>query len=291
MVKPKPVTCRECGRRRVKALVTHPITGNQRRTPVKLCQECHSKTIDYPFFNSSFGQWLRRAFQRQCTNSIPKDTHELRGVMYLWKFYRKACGFHSDGEEVLKTYDYQLCHIDPVKGDDGSIGRLVSSNLIIAPTKLNRELSNIPYPYTSKESVTLGDPINDDNFTSICRERYDIPLLISEFCLIPVKRGKELPVFKSSGVDVPTTLSKELKRLGYPISHIIPMVVGAEERAIDIYDTFFKVGGTLACNLLIKDGMHCPSSRIEYDFTTPYERNKLNKIKRETRKNEEEEWW
>lgn len=69
------------------------------------------------------------------------------------------------------------------------------------------------------------------------------------------------------------------------------MVVGAEERAIDIYDTFFKVGGTLACNLLIKDGMHCPSSRIEYDFTTPYERNKLNKIKRETRKNEEEEWW
>jgi hypothetical protein len=289
MAKQTPVTCRECGKRKVKAITTNPITGVKRRSTIKICQECHIKTIDYRFFKSSFGQWLRNAFQRQCTNSIPENTNELRGVLHLWKFYRKACGFNSDGEEVTKAYDYHLCHIDPIKGKDGLIGRLTYSNLMIAPAALNRQHSNLPYPFTSKQSVSKGEPITDDNFKVICRERYDLSLLAAQFCLIPQKRSKSLPVFKSDGVNMSITLSSELKRLGYPVNYIIPIVIEADKLANEVYDTFFKVGGALAVNLLVQHSIPCPNGLIDYDFTLPCDRIKLAKDKVKARKQEEQQ--
>ncbi len=295
MAKQRPVTCRECGKRRVKALTINPITGKQRRSTINICQDCHSKTIDYKFFSSSFGQWLRRAFQRQCTNSIPKNTNELRDLIYLWKFYRKACGFKSDGEVVTKTYDYQLCHIDPLKGENGLVGKLISTNLMIAPAQLNRELSNLPFPYNTQQSVQKGEEITDDNFKEICRQRYNLPLLAAEFCMIPQKKNKALPVFESLGVDVQTTLSKELKRLGFPVDHIIEESVShkhnktPEAIALDIFDTFFKVGGTLAVSQLNnyresndEDGLSKESIKklLEYDYTLPSEKLRLSREKR-----------
>ena len=287
MVKQKPVTCRECGKRKMKALTTNPLTGKQRRSTIKICQGCHAKTIDYKFFGSSFGQWLRNAFQRQCTNSIPENNNELRNLLHLWRAYRKACGFSSDGEVITKAYDYHLCHIDPLKGKNGLIGRLSFSNLMIAPAKLNREHSNLPFPYNNKQSVPLGSVINDDNFKMICRERYDLALLTAEFCLIPKKRGKVLPIFKSEGVNIPTTLSMELKRLGYPINHIISDMEDADKIANNIYDDFFKVGGTIASNLLTQHGMQCASSQIDYNFMLPSDRIKLAKDKAKVRRQEE----
>lgn len=288
MSKQQVVTCKECGKRRVKALTTNPITGKQRRSTIKICQDCHSKTIDYKFFSSSFGQWLRRAFQRQCTNSIPSDTNELRALLHLWKFYRQACGFKSDGQEVTKTYDYHLCHIDPIKGEGELVGKLTYSNLMIAPAKLNREHSNLPFPFTSKQSVLKGENITDSNFKDICRERYNLPLLAAEFCLIPQKKGEALTEFTSSGVNISTTLSKELKRLGYPVTQTItnhpPQTI--ERLANGVYDTFFKVGGTLALKELAQHGTQCDNSMIEYDFTLPHERVKMAK---EARKQLEKE--
>lgn len=275
------ITCKTCGQRRVKALVTHPITGKQRRTTVKLCQECHLQTIDYHFFKSSFGQWLRRAFQRQCTNSIPRDTQELRELLHLWLFHKKACGFFSDGEEVVKPFDYHLCHIDPVKGEDGYVGRLVAPNLIIAPAKLNRELSNLPYPFTRGQSVSQGDLITDDNFVSLCRKRYNLTLLIAEFCLSPVKRSKELPIFTINGTEPRQVLSMELRRLGYTHSHFIPYKNDEEDskKINEVFDTFLKVGGVLAVNFLVQYGHTFPSEKLDYDFTLPYDRRKKSKAK------------
>ncbi|MEG3757509.1 hypothetical protein V5096_06070 [Pseudoalteromonas carrageenovora] len=298
MAKQRPVTCRECGKRRVKALTTNPITGKQRRSTISICQDCHTKTIDYKFFSSSFGQWLRRAFQRQCTNSIPADTNELRGLIHLWKFYRKACGFQSDGETVTKTYEYHLCHIDPLKGKGDLVGKLTPSNLMIAPATLNREHSNIPFPYNAQQSVQRGDEITDDNFKQVCRERYNLPLLAAEFCLIPQKKDKALPVFESRGVDIPTTLSKELKRLGFPVEHFIDESFfdgyneTAKALAIDVFDTFFKVGGTLALAHLKQYKEENPEDelsssdimdKIKYDYTLPSEKIRLSKEKKKQR--------
>ncbi|MBB1275820.1 hypothetical protein [Pseudoalteromonas sp. SR43-3] len=280
MSKQQVVTCKECGKRRVKALTTNPITGKQRRSTIKICQDCHSNTIDYKFFSSSFGQWLRRAFQRQCTNSIPANTNELRGLLHLWKFYRKACGFNSDGENVSKTYDYHLCHIDPIKGKDGLVGKLTYSNLMIAPAELNREHSNIPFPYTSNQSVLKGEEISDDNFKTICRALYNLPLLAAEFCLLPQKKSDSLPKFQSRGVNIPTTLSKELKRLGYPVTHIIKDDQHADKLANEVYDAFFTVGGTVAIGLLTQYGTSSSSEMIDYDFTLPSDKIRLSKEKR-----------
>lgn len=291
MAKQTPVTCRECGKRKVKALVTNPITGAQRRSPIKICQDCHPKTIDYKFFKSSFGQWLRRAFHRQCTNSIPKDTQELRDLLHLWRFYKAACGFCSDGENVVKTYDYHLCHIDPVKGEDDAVGRLIASNLVIAPAVINRGLSNLPYPFTSKQSVSQGELITDDNFTSICRERYDLSLLTTEFGLNPKKRSKVLKTFKSDGVAPTQVLSMELKRLGYPVSHLITCSENGDKLANEVFEVFFTVGGTLAVNFLAQHGSRWPSSQLDYDFTLPYDRMEQGKARRKENRKEEEEWW
>jgi hypothetical protein len=276
------MTCKNCGQRRVKALVTHPITSKKRRTPVKLCQECHIKTIDYHFFKSNFGQWLRRAFQRQCTNSIPKHTQELRELLHLWRFHKKACGFSSDGEEVVKTFDYHLCHIDPVKGEMGYVGRLVAQNLIIAPAKLNRELSNLPYPFTRKHSVSQGEPITDDIFVSLCRERYDLTLLIAEFCLTAVKHSKVLPIFKSDGTAPNQVLSMELRRLGYTHCHLISDDEYCQ-KVDDVFDTFFKVGGVLAVNFLMQHGETCDGHLFDYDLTLPYDQLRANVARKKER--------
>lgn len=281
---PARITCKECGKRRVKAIVTHPITSKQRRTPLKICQECHGKTMDYRFFSSQFGQWLRKACFRQCTNSIPMDTNELRGLLHVWKFHKKACGFSSDGIEVSKTYNYQLCHIDPVKGPNDLVGRLNFSNLMIAPANLNRELSNLPFPFTSKQSTTRGETITDDNFVTICRERYDLPLLITEFCLTAVKRGRELSIFKSDGIDTAQLLLMELRRLGYPASYKLSTKSDrgvsndeANRIAHDVFETFFKVGGTLASSTLSPHTFGFKDQALEYDFTPPYELLKVKK--------------
>ncbi|WP_105200487.1 hypothetical protein [Pseudoalteromonas sp. T1lg10] len=241
----KRITCKECGKRRVKATIVNPETGKERKTPAKICQECHSKVIDYRFFSSSFGQWLRRAFHRQCTESIPKDTDELGGLIMLWLEFRVASGLCCDGESFSKKYDYQLCHIDPVKGAGGSVGALKPSNLIIAPAELNRRLSNLPYPATSGLSVQRGDPIDDNNFKEVCRQRYDLRRLQRDFDLDVRDKKKDLPVFENNGVYPSLVLLKELNRHGFRTDRLIDEDENPE--LVDsVYETFLKVGGALA---------------------------------------------
>ncbi len=283
--KPLRVTCEKCGKRRQKAITTNPITNQKRKSPKKICQECHEKWIDYRFFDSSFGQWLRYAFKRQCQNSIPEDTADLRDLIHLWKKYVHAKGLSFEGEKVTKKYDYQLCHIDPVKQCDGKIGCLTASNLMIAPETVNRELSNLPYPFTSKSSVPIGEAITDDNFKAICRERYDIKLLIKEFNFV-ISTKKQLNGYSFGGVDSNQVLSMELNRLGYDVNHMINHNDAALRESLvnEVYETFFKVGGVIATGLLAQYGQIIGKGSIEYDFTLPIhkvEQNKENKAMKE----------
>ncbi|WP_462147440.1 hypothetical protein [Pseudoalteromonas gelatinilytica] len=275
------VTCKECGKRRVKATIVNPLTGKKRKTPTKICQECHAKVIDYRFFSSSFGQWLRRAFHRQCTESIPKDTDSLGGLILLWREYRAAIGLCSDGETITKKYDYQICHIDPVKGNNGSVGALVPKNLIIAPKELNLMLSNLPYPTTSGLTVKRGDLINDDNFKQICRERYDLNRLQRDFELNVRDKKNELPVFENSGVHPSLMLLKELNRLGFKTNRVL--LLEHVNLVKSVYETFLTVGGLLAKSEL--EGYknftrEAQESEYIYEALTPAEKKRESKDKR-----------
>ncbi len=288
----KRITCKECGKRRVKATIVNPESGIERKTPAKICQECHSKVIDYQFFNSSFGQWLRGAFKRQCTESIPKTTEELGGVLMLWRACRSASGFYSDGETVSKNYKYELCHIDPVKGSDGKVGLLLAGNLVIAPSHINRKLSNLPYPATSGLSALGGEPIDDDNFREVCRERYDLQRLKRDFMLKPPKKGKGLSTFETIGVSPSKLLAMELNRLGF----VTDLIIDDDEypELVDsVFETFFKVGGALAVAELEgyqEYSRKAISGEISYNMQTPFEKIKESQKRRSaSSKNEEVE--
>lgn len=195
----KRIICKGCSKKRV------PFLGSKGR-PTKFCKECKGGS----FWTSSFGQWFLDAAMRQSPDSMPLNDLDIKDIHDLWKRRQLAQGaryetrrewdygdsFESEEKLVdvsgwTKDFDYQLCHLDPVKGVDFQ-GRLTSKNLVLAPAKVNQSLGNAQEVDHGYRVYTDKPPFKShQQLKAWCTKTYDIAAITNELKLKP--KSTEVP--------------------------------------------------------------------------------------------------
>jgi len=170
---------------------------------------------------------------------MPHDNHDIMEIYQLWKRRKKAQGTSYESIKVYEDdydpfayddpepklveagiwkneYDYHLCHLDPVKGEDFQ-GRLTANNLVIAPASVNQSLGNSQVVDHGYRACT-GTPAFKDNqaIKAWCTNTYDIAFIAQELKLKP--KSKEKPqgdIQSRQGHTTPSQLFvEEVNRLG-----------------------------------------------------------------------------
>ena len=82
------------------------------------------------------------AKRQEYTSTLPKDINELIGLFELYRIQAANQGYEYEYEKLEIINPLDLCHRYPVKGVDNCVGTLTPSNLVLAPSSLNKHLGN-----------------------------------------------------------------------------------------------------------------------------------------------------
>ncbi|HHX8536175.1 TPA: hypothetical protein ACVO0U_003059 [Vibrio alginolyticus] len=160
------------------------------------CNECFGGL----FWKTAFGKWFADAAKRQSPDSMPTDEDDIKRIYGLWCDWKSSCGWELMQGELVKKYEYHICHRDPAKGD-GFQGRFTYGNLMIAGAKVNQSAKN-------QSPIDHGYRVNTDKkpfgtaakVRQWCGGQYKLNQLVDELDLKKYQSRKELAK-DSSAVD------------------------------------------------------------------------------------------
>lgn len=76
--------------------------------------------------------------------------------MELLELFKDRMYANGTGSYRLSYPDnFELCHLSPAKGKDGSRGLLIPANLVVAPALINRTLGNKPTAYSKNPALSI----------------------------------------------------------------------------------------------------------------------------------------
>lgn len=121
------------------------------------------KSAIYHLAHSLFGEYLVKSLKNSGTVQVIPRNSTVEDISELLCLYKQRVAANGTGIYRLATKDqYEICHLSPANGRDGSKGLLTATNLVVAPRAINHSLSNNPtiyssLPYLSIPSTELKD--------------------------------------------------------------------------------------------------------------------------------------
>ncbi|WP_220720267.1 hypothetical protein [Agarivorans litoreus] len=94
------------------------------------------------FIGSNYGRWLvGRIADHKTFKVMEFSLKGLQGLYDIYRLRKKYCQYTYDGRWSQK-YELDLCHLYPIKGDEGFVGEFSPRNLLIAPSRINKAFKN-----------------------------------------------------------------------------------------------------------------------------------------------------
>lgn len=126
-------------------------------------RRCYSCKVISPLWNSTKGKFLLDHVKRTGYLDCIKDVN----LVELFNLHTKRTRFiqysyDSESKEWSKVLNLELCHLQPAKIHNGKVGQLSPSNLVIAPTAINRRLGSTHF-HSVGVSVTATTLIPDND--------------------------------------------------------------------------------------------------------------------------------
>lgn len=108
------------------------------------------------FAQSTFGIYLVDYCRRVNTVQIFPHNISVEELAELWEMMKFKIAANGIGEYRLPISEgYDLCHLAPAIGKDGSTGYLIPRNLVIAPASINRSIGNMETIYSKVKGLSL----------------------------------------------------------------------------------------------------------------------------------------
>ena len=204
------ITCVTCKKRRVKGR-----TLQGRKVNKCLCQPCYDDDKATVFFGSSAGDWFLKRAIEHCTNSIPQNTDELIRLIELYKENSRARGWGCIDGKFYSTYDYELCHRDPCKGN-GFTGALVVGNLFIGLKSMNQKIGNMEPKTNHGYRITeQGETLTGIDAREILKGLYDLKRVVNECKLTRKSTGEPKDFMTENCMSPREIFNSNLERLGH----------------------------------------------------------------------------
>lgn len=105
---------------------------------------------------SFFGKYLVSNVKHSGTIQIIPSNSTVETFMELLELFKDRMYANGTGNHHLSYPDnFELCHLSPAKGKDGSRGLLIPANLVVAPASINRSLGNKSTAYSKNPNLSV----------------------------------------------------------------------------------------------------------------------------------------